>query len=274
VDHTLLVDYAEYADRVIYYGEAGEVMPAGSMHGLMVASVAAGGTTGVAPEAYLYFAGVSGFATKEDGTCEEVLTDLAQALEGLPAWDDSLPQHHRIRVVSISNDIQPRYDGYEETMDALKRAEERRILVVTLSREHGGDIAIMGLERQPLADPDQPSSYEPPRHPIDGFFPGAEDWYAAKARTLFAPISSRTHASPTGKREYAFGRHGGLSQTVPYIAGVYALACQVEPEIAPDEFWRLVMETGHDITVEREDLNKPVCKVINPMGLIEVLQGS
>ena len=47
-------------------------------------------------------------------------------------------------------------------------------------------------------------------------------------------MDSRCTASPTGINDYVYYREGGMSWTVPYLAGLYALACQVNPDIILD----------------------------------------
>jgi hypothetical protein len=62
-------------------------------------------------------------------------------------------------------------------------------------------------------------------------------------------MDSRTTASPTGVNDYVFYREGGWSWSIPYIAGVYALAAQVKPDITPDVFWSTALQTGHTIEI-------------------------
>jgi hypothetical protein len=62
-------------------------------------------------------------------------------------------------------------------------------------------------------------------------------------------MDSRCTASPTGTEDYAFYREGGWSWCIPYIAGLYALACQVRPEITPEVFWAKVIETGDSVVI-------------------------
>jgi hypothetical protein len=49
-------------------------------------------------------------------------------------------------------------------------------------------------------------------------------------------MQARTTATPTGKEDYVFDVPGGMSWTVPYLAGMYALAAQVRPDITPEVF--------------------------------------
>lgn len=75
----------------------------------------------------------------------------------------------------------------------------------------------------------------------------------------------RCIASPTGSSDYAVYPQGGLSWVMPYLAGTYALACQVKPDITPDEFWKVALETS--VT---NDASLP--GIINPCGIIDILE--
>jgi hypothetical protein len=62
-------------------------------------------------------------------------------------------------------------------------------------------------------------------------------------------MDSRGTASPTGYDDYVFYRQGGWSWSIPYIAGLYALACQVKPDITPEVFWSKALETGDAVEI-------------------------
>jgi hypothetical protein len=76
------------------------------------------------------------------------------------------------------------------------------------------------------------------------------------------PIYSRTEASPAGKKEYTFCRRTGWSNVPPYIAGIYALACQVKPDITPEIFWEAALKTGEGRIVQKGE-KKFRGKIIN-----------
>lgn len=59
---------------------------------------------------------------------------------------------------------------------------------------------------------------------------------------------------------------------MPYLAGLYALACQVAPDVTPDEFWATALETGTPIDLTAQE---PGCRavIVDPVKLIEVLRG-
>jgi hypothetical protein len=85
-------------------------------------------------------------------------------------------------------------------------------------------------------------------------------------------MDSRTTASETGSNEYVFHRIGGYSWAIPYIAGVYALAVQVDPAITPERFWALAVQTGRTIELNYNGETMPLGPIIDPVALISTLQ--
>ena len=75
-----------------------------------------------------------------------------------------------------------------------------------------------------------------------------------------------------GKDEYAFYREGGWSWAIPYIAGAYALAAQVDSSITPDRFWTLALQTGRTIEVGSGAQKQSLGKILDPVALIAALQ--
>lgn len=62
-----------------------------------------------------------------------------------------------------------------------------------------------------------------------------------------------------------------MSWSVPYVAGLYALACQVKPDITPDVFWREAFNTSDIASVNNGD-QKELGKIVNPVKLIDKLK--
>ena len=86
--------------------------------------------------------------------------------------------------------------------------------------------------------------------PIQFQLCGAERIFDPKyfsSNYLLIPMDARTTASPTGNKDYVFYGMGGISWTAPYLAGVYALACQIDPKITPEKFW------SHRLTDRQDD---------------------
>ena len=85
-------------------------------------------------------------------------------------------------------------------------------------------------------------------------------------------MDARTTASPTGVDEYVFYGEGGWSWSIPYVAGVYALAAQVEPSITPDRFWALALETGRTIDLQRGGKKHRFGRILDAAALVEAIR--
>ena len=156
-----------------------------------------------------------------------------------------LPEDRKIRVISISYSWRTKDLGYKDLSETIEEVKAAGILIVSTSFEETYGFKFHGLDRPPLRDPNAFESYEP------GLW-WAQDYYSKEQVNdkLMIPMGSRTTAAPTGISDYAFNREGGWSWVVPYIAGVYALAAQVVPEITPEKFWDVAMKTGKNNSIE------------------------
>lgn len=271
VDLPLLVDHAEYVDRIRSYEEI--QVPVGSraeMHGPAVASIAVGKSVGVAPGADLYFIASSPGTIEPGGKFDYDFRPLARSIERLLDMNAMLPVNRRIRVISISVGWTPDQKGYREAMTAVERAARENVFVISAGVEHTHGLAFNGLGREPLADPNEFHSY------------GPGSWWAAvfwdnptkfsPGRRLHVPMDSRAMASPTGVDDYFFCSSGGWSWAVPWLAGLYALACQVDPDITPDRFWHEAIQTGRNTTITKDSVAFSFGTLADPVALIEKLK--
>jgi len=269
IDQTLLVDHVEYKDQLRVYEEAADVTGGWletSMHGPAVASIAVGKTVGVAPEADLYFiaTGDCGGATSMadlDFSCR------AKAVRRIVEINKGLPEGRKIRVLSMSFGFRPGYKGYDDITGAVNEAKAAGIFVVSSSLSITYGLNFNGLGRNPLANPDEFTAYEP------GLW-WSKDFFAGKtpAPSLMVPMDARTTASPTGVGDYAYYRSGGWSWSIPYLAATYALAAQVKPDITPDLFWKLALETGQTTQVQHDLKSYALGTILDPPALIAALQ--
>jgi hypothetical protein len=273
IDQPLLVDHREYAARLRLYEEINVRFAAESeMHGPAVASIAVGKTVGVAPGADLYYIADYPGTFKPAGGFVYDFGYLAKGIRRILAINRGLPGGHKIRVISISLGWMPGMKGYEKITRAVNEARRAGVFVVSTSESQIYGFNLMGMGRSPLSDPDKRTSYG-----TGLFWAGELQAHPAQVsaflrRTLLAPMDSRATADPKRVAGYAFYREGGLSWSIPYVAGVYALAAQVDPAITPERFWRLALSTGKTIELERAGANIRFGRIIDPPALIEALQ--
>jgi len=264
IDLTLLVDHQEYAGQLRLYEETNDIasrMLASDMHGAAVASIAVGKTVGVAPEADLYYIATASFMRSD-------FCYVARSIQRILEVNDQLPPDRKIRVISISAGWGEEVAGYDELMAAVGEAKSAGMLIVCSEIDQIHGFKFQGLGRPSLSDPDAFESYEP------GSF-WTKYYYTGEMRTsdwLLIPMDSRTTASPTGQSEYVFYREDGWSWSIPYIAGLYALAAQVDPEITPERFWSLALETGRTIELKHDGETIPLGPIVDPVALIGKLQ--
>jgi len=268
IDQPLQVDHVEYKDQLVHYEEIHNLTPTASMHGAALASLAVGKTVGVAPEARLYYIAETHADVKGDKV-ELNFTYLAKSLDRVVEINKLLPEGEKIRVVAIPVGWSPFQKGYNAIMQAVKRAKEQGIFVVASCIEvlYDNKFHFNGMSRSPYLDPNDPKSYGP------GLF-WAEQFYKRERstiNTLMIPMDSRCTASPTGVEDYVYYYEGGWSWAIPYIAGLYALACQVDPSITPEVFWSSALKSGDIIQIEKNGQIYELGKIANPLKLVETL---
>jgi hypothetical protein len=262
IDQPLVVEHHEYINQLRLYEEINiEPYVQSQMHGPAVASIAVGKTVGVAPGADLYYIASWAGDFDDSGGFTYNFTYIAQAIRRIIEINTQLPSDRKIRVISISVGWQKDQKGYAEIIAAVEEAEKAGMLVVYSNQK------LMGIGRAPLSNPDAFQSYEPGLLWAKGFY--ANPTYG---KFLLVPMDSRTTASPTGKDEYVFYPAGGMSWAIPYIAGMYALAVQVDPAITPDKFWKIALETGQTIEILHEGQAYQLGPILDPVALIAALQ--
>lgn len=257
------MDHQEYFAQLRVYEEPG-LKGEAQMHGSAVAPIAVGKTVGVAPDADVYFLTFDPCGQtyeKFDFSC------LAKAVRRIIEINQKLPSDRKIRVLSMEIGWWSGSIGYADITVAVKEARDAGIFIICSSEREIYSFQFHGLGRSPLADPDSYESYEPGSWWADYFYQGQ-----TLNNTLLVPMDSRAVASPTGNSDYVFYREGGWSWSIPYIAGVYALAAQVKPDITPDVFWSTALKTGRTIEISHEGQKYSFGIILDPVALIHALQ--
>lgn len=276
IDQTLLTNHEEYKDRLKFYEEIhNNKGGSATMHGAAVSSIAVGKTVGVAPEADLYYIA----ETHGKVTLSSMVTGfpfdfryLAKSIDRIVEINKTLPKEKKIRAISMSIGWSKNQKGFKEVDEAVKRAKNEGILVVSTSFNEYYGVDFWGLGRDEMKNPDDFRSYEPGMFWKSMFFKDDEKLHNERfniEKNFMVPMDSRCTASPTGKSDYVFYKEGGLSWTVPYIAGLYTLCCQVNPNITPEEFLKAVLDTGDVVQIEKQGKKYNLGKIVNPEKLIE-----
>ncbi len=269
IDQTLLVDHQEYGDRLRLYEETDDIVKGWrnvQMHGPAVASLAVGKTVGVAPEADLYY-----IATARGGDGKD-FGYLARSIRRILAVNERLPADRKVRTIAMQIGWGPKVKGYKELMAATAQAKAVGMLVVCSSIEEVHGFKFHGLGRDSLADPDRFESYRPGcwwAERFHGANARAKRFYAGR---LLIPMDCRTTACPQSRTGYVFYWEGGWSWSIPYIAGLYALAVQTDPAITPERFWKLALGTGQTIRLKSGNKQVPFGPIVNPPRLINAIR--
>ena len=149
----------------------------------------------------------------------------------------------------------------------MNEAKKAGVFVISSSLSETYILNFHGLGREALADPNEFTSYGPGLFWQQQFFDRG-----SLSNVLLVPMDSRTTASPTGVEDYVFYREGGWSWSIPYLAGMYALVVQVNPDITPEEFWDAAMKTGRTIQIQHEGKEYPFGVILDPQALIQEIK--
>jgi hypothetical protein len=263
IDQGLLVDHVEYRERLKLYEEIHSGDMSAAMHGPAVASIAVGKSVGVAPGADLYYIAET-HGRLDGGTFLWDLASLAQSIDRIVEINAGLPKGSRIRVISISLGIATIANNRDMVMEAIRRAGEAGIYTVYVESD-----SFFGLGRAPSSDPDSFASCVPAIHLEELFFSSG-----SSPSKIGIPMDARCTASPTGANDYVFYADGGSSWTVPYVAGLFALACEVRPDVTPEVFWSAAERTGEVVDIVPEGRNYRLGKIVSPVRLMEYLSNT
>lgn len=271
IDQVLLTDHEEYKDRLKFYEEihAGKET---SMHGAAVSSIAVGKNVGVAPEADLYYIATDPFTMDSNNNLTYDFTYTAKAINRILEINQSLPNDKKIRIISTSIGWHKDQKGFNEVDEAVKAAQKQNILVVSSSLEEYYPFTLKGLGRDPLSDPDDINNYTSGTFWQNNFYKNYQSFEDRINNTIMVPMDSRCTASPTGISDYAFYSNGGLSWSIPYLSALYALSCQVKPDITPEMFLKETISTGSVIDIKKDGKDYKLGTIVQPENLIEKLQ--
>jgi subtilisin family serine protease len=251
IDQNMVLDHPEFQGKITKYFDVGTNIPSnqGSMHGPAVTSLLVGENIGTAPGARVYYAAAPSWTADAQF--------YADALNWIIAENEKLPEGEKIRVVSVS--ASPSGPGTPFTSNtgawdvAYQRATEAGILVLDCTDDHS--IAAPGY--YDLHDPDNPAKFTLG-------WPGVDT--VQMPDRIYIPTSHRTTAEEyfLGDFSYQYTGRGGLSWSIPYVAGVLALGWQLRPELSGSQLVELLFRSAY--------LTQDNLKIIDPGAFIEMVK--
>ncbi|HSG82699.1 MAG TPA: S8 family serine peptidase, partial [Gemmatimonadota bacterium] len=227
IDKPIRHQHQEFGDRIRYH----EVFEGSSrghtphFHGIACASILAGRTVGVAPEATIHY-----FATPDVG---ENFHYYSIAVDSIIAVNRSLPEAERIRLVSISDGMGRDNPYRNEWATALEKLAAAGIEIIYSARGKLDGFTWGGSP--PYSDRNDAATYR-----LALYLRGQE----VSPERIIIPADYRTTASNIADAPYIYWGTGGWSWAMPYAAGLTALAWQVAPDLTLAEIENLLRETA------------------------------
>jgi serine protease AprX len=238
----VLRGHEEFSEETRFYPEQSLPETEANMayQGMVVASLLAGRTCGVAPAARLHYFTVA--------TGEHVFLRYAEALTEIQEMNRLLPAGEKIRLVLIADGLSPEDDDWEIWEQNLEAAEAAGLYVLYANNAVEKGFIWGGCP--PYRDRDQAANYQPA-----GILRGAME-----EGGVLVPGDYRTTALHTGPDVYMYWADGGFNWALPYLGGLCLLAWQAAPEMTLDQLLEMMKETADPTGFD--------WKVLNPVRFI------
>ena len=248
IDQNMTLEHPEFQGKVVkYYDVGNQATKMSSMHGPAVTSLLVGNNIGTAPGARVYFVAVPSWLLDAQF--------YADAIDWIIKENKELPEEDKIRVVSVSAAPSGIWSPFIKNTaawdDAYRKATAAGILVLDCTYEHGITV---------------PCTYD--LNDPDNFRKCIPNWMGPAAsphNRINVPVSRTTATEQNGSNffSYQFTGNGGLSWSVPYVAGVLAMGWQINPKLTNAQILDMLFASAY-VT----DNNS---RIINPKAFIRPL---
>ncbi len=223
--------HEQYSGNNVHFTNNSE--SASSMHGPAVLSLLSGKDIGVAPEAEVYFYGHAAWKANQETHAECLYQIIEQ--------NKKLPFDKRIRMVGFSDNIDEREANPQALRDAVKACEDAGIMV-WFCGENGSVSIIPGSDK----------------NSVNSIMPAP--WGSYDPDLVYVPAGGRTTAYTESGAQYIYWSEGGLSWTMPYTLGLYAIAIEIDPGLTQDELRAMIVDTAY--------INDVGQRIVNPVGFV------
>ncbi len=237
--------------------------------GTEIASLIAGKTAGIAPEAKLYY-----FAPEYNDLPSGYLGDyykwILNAISRVQDINASFTNEEKIRAVFISKDLYYIPKAVEAVEKKIDELEKQNVFVLwDSSNPDKNEYMVRGLGRQPLLDPDPPESYGPGEAWEARFLSYTDILTILDKGYILVPGDSRTTASPAGKGRYVFNRYERSFTAPALVAGLYILSLSKNTALSPQLFIDRIIETGDVVKFRKYNLERKLYHIVNPKRLFD-----
>lgn len=238
IDTQILTNHESIKSSIVGYEIMNNELAVGSeadFHGQAVADILVGKEDGIAPDSELvYFNGTNSTA------------DRLQALRRIVEINKNSSPEDKIKVLSISWDILPTEEGFEEYKRLLSELTNDGVFIAIAGPNMwNGNANNTEIHFGSLSKKDQMKN------------PDDFNNYLGDGNDLLIPAGDRTVASARGENEYRHDSQCSTSWTVPALAGFYTCALQCAKEngvdLTPEQFYKLAKETGQLIVDENNN---------------------
>ncbi len=238
IDSPILTNHESIKSSIVGYEIMNNELAVGSeadFHGQAVADILVGKKDGIAPDSELvYFNGTNSTA------------DRLQALRRIVEINKNSSPEDKIKVLSISWDILPTEEGFEEYKRLLSELTNDGVFIAIAGPNMwNGNANNTEIHFGSLSKKDQMKN------------PDDFNNYLGDGNDLLIPAGDRTVASARGENEYRHDSQCSTSWTVPALAGFYTCALQCAKEngvdLTPEQFYKLAKETGQPIVDENNN---------------------
>lgn len=222
--------HEQFAEANVHYVDNSGTGP--ETHGTTVLSMLVGKDIGTAPETEVYY-----YASRFDENSDQIC--LAECLYQLLEQNSRLPEDGKIRMVGFSNNISDDLPNADTLRTAVKECEDAGIMV-WFCGEYATCSFVPGSDKNNFSNVTPQTMYYSPTG-------------------LHVPASGRTSASASDTK-YAYWQAGGLSWTMPYMLGLYAIVIEIDPTLTQDELRKLALDTAY---VNDDDM-----QIVDPVSLV------
>lgn len=252
IDKPIQPTHRDFKGRISYYevfeDEKEGLSP--HFHGIACTSILSGETVGVAPEAKIHY-----FATPDRGKNFHFYSMAAKRIVDI---NKQLKEGEKIRIISISDGI-GRDNPYKQEWDsAVERLLQAGIEIIYSTRDLFNDFIWGGCP--PFLDRNVATNYD-----VALYFK-ENNVSPPNPHQIIVPGDYRTTALNMRDNAYIYWGEGGYSWAIPYIAGLAALAWQLNPDLSFAEIKALLRKSAVKSRVEQ--------RVVRPIKFIDLIRTS